>query len=98
MSRGSHGTQKKRTKTNEKKGKQTKKRKKFESKIKTPFFFFRNEVEPLIVTENPQIDRNKIYSELQRRWREIKSKNDELFLHYKKLSDNSLEGEQKVQN
>lgn len=82
----------------ENKIKQKKKRKKFETKIKTPFFFFRNEIEPLIISENPQIDRNGIYSELQKRWREIKSKNNDRFLYYKELSDNSLKNEEKVEN
>lgn len=69
--------------------KEKKKRKKLEPKIKTPFFFFRMEFEPIIIGENPQIDRKGIYSELQRRWREIKSENGERFLHYKDLSDKS---------
>jgi hypothetical protein len=91
-------TDKENKENKENKMKQKKKKKKLETKIKTPFFFFRNEIEPLIISENPQIDRNGIYSELQKRWREIKSKNNDRFLYYKELSDNSLKNEEKVEN
>jgi hypothetical protein len=65
--------------------KQAKRVEKAQSKPKTPFYFFKKEEEEKIKKENVKIVKKDLYTELQKRWKEIKG--TEKYGYYKEQAE-----------
>jgi hypothetical protein len=55
---------------------------------KTAYYFFKNDESALIKREFPDFNKKDIHNELQKKWKEIRSKNIERYNYYKEIADN----------
>ena len=69
------------------KKRQDEKVQKQQEKPKSAYFFFRNDESPLVKIEFPDFNKKDIHNELQKRWKEIRSKNIERYNYYKEIAD-----------
>jgi hypothetical protein len=54
---------------------------------KSAYFFFRNDEVIVVKVEHPDFNKKDIHNELQKRWKEIRSKNVERYNYYKEIAD-----------
>jgi hypothetical protein len=69
------------------KKRQDEKVQKQQERPKSAYFFFRNDESSVVKIEFPDFNKKDIHNELQKRWKEIRSKNIERYNYYKEIAD-----------
>jgi hypothetical protein len=60
---------------------------KAQARPKSAYFFFIQDEKPKIIAENTGLDKKQVHNELQKRWKELKTVDENLFNSYKKTAD-----------
>ena len=69
------------------KKRQDEKVQKQQERPKSSYYFFRNDESIVIKVEFPDFNKKDIHNELQKRWKDIRSKNLERYNYYKEIAD-----------
>ena len=69
------------------KKRQEEKVQKQQERPKSSYYFFRNDESIVIKVEFPDFNKKDIHNELQKRWKDIRSKNIERYNYYKEIAD-----------
>jgi hypothetical protein len=69
------------------KKRQEEKVQKQQERPKSAYFFFRNDEVIVVKVEHPDFNKKDIHNELQKRWKEIRSKNLDRYNYYKEIAD-----------
>ena len=60
---------------------------KAQGRPKSSYYFFIQDEKSKIIAENEGLDKKQVHNELQKRWKDLKTSNIELFNSYKKIAD-----------
>ena len=60
---------------------------KAQGRPKSAYYFFIQEEKPKIIAENTGLDKKQVHNELQKRWKDLKTTDENLFNSYKKIAD-----------
>jgi len=60
---------------------------KAQGRPKSAYYFFIQDEKPKVIAENIGFDKKQVHNELQKRWKELKTSDENLFNSYKKIAD-----------
>jgi hypothetical protein len=60
---------------------------KAQGRPKSAYYFFIQDEKPKVIAENTGFDKKQVHNELQKRWKDLKTTDENLYNSYKKIAD-----------